>query len=118
VFGPERDAEKLAGKINAGFVVINDVIAPTADPRLPFSGRKHSGFGSTRGAQGLLELTRVKAVATRKSNYRHLDPVRDEDKEFFLAYLQMVHGTGLGQRMGGAVNLVRAGMRRSQARSR
>ncbi len=115
VFGPERDAEKLAGKINAGFVVINDVIAPTADPRLPFSGRKHSGFGSTRGAQGLLEL---KAVATRKSNYRHLDPVRDEDKEFFLAYLQMVHGTGLGQRMGGAVNLVRAGMRRSQARSR
>jgi acyl-CoA reductase-like NAD-dependent aldehyde dehydrogenase len=117
VFGPEAEAEKLAAKINAGFVVINDVIAPTADPRLPFSGRKRSGFGVTRGAEGLLELTRVKALATRRSNYKHLEARQPGDSEFFRAYLQMAHGDGWRQRLGGAVKLVKAGMRRSQARS-
>ena len=41
----------------AGVVVVNDVIVPTADPRLPFGGRGESGFGVTRGDEGLLELT-------------------------------------------------------------
>ena len=40
-----------------GFVTINDIIVPTADPRLPFGGVRGSGFGTTRGAEGLLEMT-------------------------------------------------------------
>jgi acyl-CoA reductase-like NAD-dependent aldehyde dehydrogenase len=115
VFGPEERAEELAERIDAGFVTINDVIAPTADPRLPFSGRKRSGFGTTRGAEGLLELTRVKAVATRRSNYKHLEERRPEDAEFFAAYLQMAHGAGLRRRFEGAVKLVRLGMKRGKA---
>jgi acyl-CoA reductase-like NAD-dependent aldehyde dehydrogenase len=47
IFGPKRDALKLAARVNAGSVVINDVIVPTADPRLPFGGRGESGFGVT-----------------------------------------------------------------------
>jgi acyl-CoA reductase-like NAD-dependent aldehyde dehydrogenase len=115
VFGPEERAEELAERIDAGFVTINDVIAPTADPRLPFAGRKRSGFGTTRGAEGLLELTRVKAVATRRSNYKHLEERRPEDAEFFAAYLQMAHGAGLRRRFEGAVKLVRLGMKRGKA---
>ncbi len=29
-----------------------DIIAPTADPRVPFGGRRASGYGVTRGAEG------------------------------------------------------------------
>jgi acyl-CoA reductase-like NAD-dependent aldehyde dehydrogenase len=57
VFGEESWARAFARRIRAGVVVINDVIVPTADPRLPFGGSGRSGFGVTRGAEGLLELT-------------------------------------------------------------
>jgi acyl-CoA reductase-like NAD-dependent aldehyde dehydrogenase len=117
VFGPEANAEKLSKKVNAGFVIINDIIAPTADPRLPFSGRKLSGFGITRGAEGLLELTRVKAVCKRNSNYRHLDPLQPADKNFFLAYLQLAHGPWR-KRFSAAINLIRAAAQRSRTSSR
>ena len=52
VFGEPRAAGKLARQIDAGCVVINDLIAPTADPRVPLAGRRQSGFGVTRGAAG------------------------------------------------------------------
>ncbi len=52
VFGPRREAVELARRISAGCVVINDMIAPTADPRIPFGGRKQSGFGITARCRG------------------------------------------------------------------
>ncbi|HSK38540.1 MAG TPA: aldehyde dehydrogenase family protein, partial [Arenibaculum sp.] len=53
IFGPRDEALALAGRIRAGGVTINDLIAPTVDPRLPFGGRGRSGYGTTRGAEGL-----------------------------------------------------------------
>jgi acyl-CoA reductase-like NAD-dependent aldehyde dehydrogenase len=66
VFGARAEAERVAELLDVGCVTVNDVIAPTADPRLPFGGRRASGFGVTRGAEGLLEMTRVKAIASRR----------------------------------------------------
>ena len=74
IFGPEAEARRVAGLVRAGSVCINDLIVPTADPRLPFGGRGSSGFGTTRGAEGLLEMTVAKAVSTRRGRFRpHLD---------------------------------------------
>ncbi len=92
VFGPEPQAKELAEKINAGIVLVNDIIVPTADPRIPFSGRDKSGFGVTRGAEGLLELTRLKVVAHRKGHWYHLLPPKQDDADFFHRYLQASHG--------------------------
>ena len=47
VFGPPAAARELAAKIDAGCVVINDFLIPTADPRVSFGGRGESGFGVT-----------------------------------------------------------------------
>jgi delta 1-pyrroline-5-carboxylate dehydrogenase len=58
----ERGARTLAGMLRAGTVLINDVIAPTVDPRVSFGGRGASGYGVTRGAEGLLEMTAVKTL--------------------------------------------------------
>lgn len=70
VFGPHAAALAFARRVRAGSVVVNDLIVPTADPRLPFGGRGRSGFGVTRGAEGLLELTVVKTVSARRGRFR------------------------------------------------
>jgi acyl-CoA reductase-like NAD-dependent aldehyde dehydrogenase len=98
IFGPPATAQSLARQVNAGCVVINDMIVPTADPRVPFGGRGESGFGVTRGAEGLLEMTRIKAVITRQRGpWVHLDPLLPEDEPMLSAYLRLVHGPGSGK---------------------
>lgn len=115
VFGSEVGARALARRIRAGVVVVNDLVVPTADPRLPFGGRGDSGFGVTRGAEGLLEMTVPKALAVRtrkRGRLRHLETPVPEDEALFRAFLAVGHG-GLGTRLRGAVALFRALLRRA-----
>lgn len=96
IFGPERDATRLAGRLDVGVVLVNDVIAPAADPRLPTSGRGRSGFGSARGVEGLLELTRPKAVVVRRFGPRwHLRNLESAPADLLEAWLELRHGVGL-----------------------
>lgn len=105
VFGPGRRAEALARKIDAGAVCINDVIVPTADPRAPFGGRGRSGHGSTRGAEGLYEMTQPKVILRRGWTFRpHLEAPWSGDADMFGAYLIAAHGSG-------AIHRARAGLR-------
>ncbi|HEV7302309.1 MAG TPA: aldehyde dehydrogenase family protein [Tepidisphaeraceae bacterium] len=108
IFGPADAATALAQRVNAGCVVINDCIAPTADPRLPFGGRGHSGFGVTRGADGLLAMTRPKAVASRSGTFRpHYDKPHESDATMFAAYLHAAHGRSVGGRVRAALQLMK-----------
>ncbi|EKV28169.1 putative aldehyde dehydrogenase (NAD+) [Caenispirillum salinarum AK4] len=96
VFGPEKAAREVAEALRVGGVTINDIIVPTADPRLPFGGRGRSGFGVTRGTEGLLELTHPKVISTRKGRFRpHLRPPSEADAKLAAGWLRLVHG-GLG----------------------
>jgi aldehyde dehydrogenase (NAD+) len=46
VFSRDEDAaRRFAQQLMTGFVTINDIIVPTADPRLPFGGTRASGLG-------------------------------------------------------------------------
>jgi len=75
LFGSSGWARSRARQVPAGVVTINDLIVPTADPRLPFAGRRHSGFGVTRGPEGLLELTAPRAIQERRGGWlMHLVP--------------------------------------------
>ena len=86
-------ARKLAARIRTGFVLINDLIAPTADPRMAFGGIKASGFGSTRGEEGLLEMTFPHVVAVRRGRmHPHFEEPAAEDAHFFSAYIRAAHG--------------------------
>lgn len=94
IFGPPAAARELAGRVRAGSVCINDLIVPTADPRLPFGGRGRSGFGTTRGELGLLEMTVPKAVSTRRGWFRpHLNPAGPDDAMLFAHMTALLHGT-------------------------
>ena len=87
-------ARTLAARIKTGFVLINDLIAPTADPRMPFGGVKASGFGTTRGDEGLLEMTFPHVVAARHGRtHPHFDEPASGDAQLFSAYIRAAHGT-------------------------
>ena len=50
--------ERLARRLRAGVVAINEVAATLhSAPEIPWGGARASGFGRTHGAEGLLELT-------------------------------------------------------------
>jgi len=99
IFGQADTAHRLAQHVRAGVVVINDVIVPTADPRLPFGGRGHSGYGMTRGAAGLLELTAIKSITTRAGRWRpHYAPLQLGDESLFQTYIAAVHAASWRQR--------------------
>lgn len=113
VFGRETGARALADRVHAGVVLINDVIVPTADPRLPFGGRGRSGYGVTRGAAGLLELTAIKAVAVRRGRWRpHYEPHLAGDDTLFQSYIAAAHGDSWRERLVAALACWRALLKR------
>jgi acyl-CoA reductase-like NAD-dependent aldehyde dehydrogenase len=112
VFGAEPGAQALARRIDAGVVVVNDMIAPTADPRVPFGGRHRSGYGVTRGAEGLLEMTRPKVILVRRGGWRpHYDASGHETRDLARRYLVAAHGRGLWRRLRSAAGMLAAMVR-------
>jgi acyl-CoA reductase-like NAD-dependent aldehyde dehydrogenase len=110
IFGPPAAARELAHDLKVGTIVINDLMAPTADPRLPFGGAGASGFGSTRGAEGLLEMTRPKTVQIVGGSPRfHLQMDKPSTEALVRAQLQMSHAKGWPRRLGGLRKLVSIG---------
>lgn len=102
VFGPIDAARDVADRIGAGCVVINDLIVPTADPRLPFGGSGGSGFGVTRGVEGLLEMTRVKTISIRRRGPRfHLRLDDPNAADLVAGQLKAAHGGNWRARLAG-----------------
>ena len=114
-----RDIAKacaLAARIKSGFVLINDLIVPTADPRMPFGGVKASGFGVTRGDEGLLEMTFPHVVAVRRGKWRpHFDQLGADAAQLFSSYILAVHGKGR-RRIGALRELVSVSIGNSRYR--
>jgi len=93
VFGPTTTAQAMARRVFAGSVCVNDLIVPTADPRLPFGGRGRSGFGTTRGAEGLLGMTVAKTISERHGRFRpHLSAPAKNEAAQFAGMTALLHG--------------------------
>jgi acyl-CoA reductase-like NAD-dependent aldehyde dehydrogenase len=54
-----------AASLGTSFVTINDCVRPTSHPATALAGRGTSGWGASRGASGLLALTREVTVTER-----------------------------------------------------
>jgi acyl-CoA reductase-like NAD-dependent aldehyde dehydrogenase len=110
--GETARARALSRTLKAGTVLINDLIAPTADPRIPFGGRGASGYGVTRGAEGLLEMTAVKTLIVRNGgSMRHLDATTDADAPMFANMIGAMHRKGFAARWSSLMALMKSSRR-------
>jgi aldehyde dehydrogenase (NAD+) len=109
IFGPGKIAESVAVQLDVGTVCVNDLIVPTADPRLPFGGRGESGFGVTRGEDGLLAMSVPVTISRRHGKFApHLQPRRSTDAQTLLGALQLLHAGTLTERCSGLKNMIAA----------
>ena len=102
----------LSHQLHSGSVSINDVVISTAHPATPFGGGKESGWGSTQGAEGLLEMTVPQVVSVRGGKFRpHYAPANGKKgltADFYRGILQFSHGAGVGKRIRGLWKMIRA----------
>ncbi|HEX8358952.1 MAG TPA: aldehyde dehydrogenase family protein [Longimicrobium sp.] len=61
---------RIARRIPAGMVMVNDALANFGIPELPYGGVRQSGFGRMMGDEGLLEFSQVKSVAETRVRMR------------------------------------------------
>jgi aldehyde dehydrogenase (NAD+) len=109
IFGDSAEAQAIAAQLEVGTVLINDLIAPTADPRIPFGGLRQSGFGVTRGAEGLLELTSAKTITTRTNNEsRHFQPTTSAHEQLFRGAIALSHAKAWATRYAGLQQIITA----------
>lgn len=109
IFGSGKIADSVAVQLDVGTVCINDLIVPTADPRLPFGGRGKSGFGVTRGEDGLLAMSVPATISRRHGKFApHLQPRQPMDAQTLLGALQLLHARTLMERCSGLKNMIAA----------
>jgi succinate-semialdehyde dehydrogenase/glutarate-semialdehyde dehydrogenase/succinyl-CoA reductase len=53
-------ADKLSRMVESGIVTVNNMVV--SDPRVPFGGIKHSGFGRELSRYGMLEFVNIKSI--------------------------------------------------------
>jgi len=64
VFTADRDhGRRIAERIEAGSVLVNDVISNGGCPEAPFGGVKNSGFGRAMGDDALREMCDVRHIS-------------------------------------------------------
>lgn len=110
-----KRATRIATRLEAGTVLVNDVVVNVGIPNLPHGGVKASGTGRSHGAEGLLECTQAHTIVrdriswmpqpwwfTRAANH----------SQFLDAVARTAHAPSLLARLRGGLDAVRFWPRR------
>ena len=90
-------ARRLASRIEAGMVWLNDVSYSYAAGQTPWGGVKDSGFGRTHSRHGLYECVRIKYADSDGGRLRvpWWFPYDERTAEGFQAFLDVFYGDGV-----------------------
>ncbi|MGE4145361.1 MAG: aldehyde dehydrogenase family protein [Planctomycetota bacterium] len=98
----ERRAADLARRLHFGSVYVNDALVPSGAGEAPWGGVKESGYGKTRGPEGLRAMTRVKHVAYDRFHLRDAPvwfPYTAEKYRTISDFLPVLFGSRPGRRL-------------------
>lgn len=113
-----RDAARgaaLAGQLEAGTVLLNDVVVNVGIPNLPHGGVKSSGTGRSHGAEGLLECTQVRTLVRDRVRWMPQPWWFDGEPDhtpFLDAVARTAHAPSLLARLRGGIDALRFWPRR------
>jgi len=101
VWGLDRHAaRRVAGRLRAGMVAVNDAVTPSAHAAAPFGGFGASGWGRTHGVEGLRSFAAPVVIHSRSAGgWRpHLFPYDGRLARSLDLYRRLFHGRGPGPR--------------------
>ncbi|MFZ5478760.1 MAG: aldehyde dehydrogenase family protein [Myxococcota bacterium] len=95
--------QRVAERIRAGTVMVNDVIASHAMAETPWGGVKQSGIGHTHSDEGLRHMCEARHVNYDLLPWLHRElwwyPYASKDVERFKKALALLFGRGVGERI-------------------
>ena len=101
-----RRGEALAARLNAGAVLVNDVLSCFAIPEAPHGGVHASGIGRIHGLVGLREMVRPKYIATDmtpKTKKVWWYPYGEKVTRQMFAFVDMLFAKRKGRKVSGAI---------------
>jgi aldehyde dehydrogenase (NAD+) len=114
-FGGQTIPQGLKSDLQVGTILFDDIFVPTADPQLSFGGFGESGYGVTRGPEGLLAMTRPQVVAKRLGRWLpHLDSKKGTELDILKGIMLSRHGATWKKKLEGWKRLSEAGGRHKQ----
>jgi succinate-semialdehyde dehydrogenase/glutarate-semialdehyde dehydrogenase len=106
VFTGDRDhGRRLAERIRAGSVLVNDVLSNGGTPEAPFGGVKQSGFGRVMGEDSLRDMCDMQHISADRIKMPGKDPLwypyTESSYQWFRRGLRALYsGGGLLRRIG------------------
>ena len=111
VWTRRRRGERLARRLRAGMVSVNDVLYHGAVAGLPFGGMGDSGYGRVHGEDGLREMTQSRALLVDRFGAEREPiggfPFRRFGTRRARALIRVLHGRGPVRRLGGLISMLR-----------
>ena len=105
---PEEE-RALVERLECGAVFVNAMVA--SDPRLPFGGVKHSGYGRELSAAGMREFMNAKTVVAADGHRQRQQQAQQEHQRIADADRELVATPSTGQRRPRTTIRVRDGKR-------
>ncbi|WP_068274544.1 aldehyde dehydrogenase family protein [Aldersonia kunmingensis] len=97
----QSHGQLIADRLRCGMVSVNSVLAFVSIPALPFGGVGASGSGRIHGAEGLLEFSRTKSVATKRVELPGLNGMLLERAPMTIPILKLMTRSRFSWRRGG-----------------